>query len=69
MLERIAKVINDYKESDLNVTEETTFADLELDSLDMVELVMNLEEELGVSIEMDGTLKTVGDLMAVLQKA
>ncbi len=69
MLERIAKVINDYKESDLNVTEGTTFADLELDSLDMVELVMNLEEEFGVSIEMDGALKTVGDLMAVLQKA
>ncbi|HNW04184.1 MAG TPA: phosphopantetheine-binding protein [Oscillospiraceae bacterium] len=68
MLERIAKVINDYKESNLDITEETTFADLELDSLDMVELIMNLEEEFGVSIEMDGAIKTVGDLMAVLQK-
>ncbi len=69
MLERIAKVINDYLESDRVVTEETTFADLELDSLDMVELVMNLEEEFGVNIEMDESLKTVGDLMALLQRA
>lgn len=69
MLERIAKVINDYMETERAITEETTFADLELDSLDMVELVMNLEEEFGVSIEMDESLKTVGDLMALLQKA
>jgi acyl carrier protein len=69
MLERIAKVINDYMETERAITEETTFADLELDSLDMVELVMNLEEEFGVSIEMDESLKTIGDLMTLLQKA
>ncbi len=69
MLERIAKVINDYMESERSITEETTFAELELDSLDMVELVMNLEEEFGVNIEMDESLKTVGDLMTLLQKA
>ncbi|HQQ89643.1 MAG TPA: acyl carrier protein [Oscillospiraceae bacterium] len=69
MLERIAKVINDYMETERSITEETTFAELELDSLDMVELVMNLEEEFGVNIEMDESLKTVGDLMTLLQKA
>ena len=69
MLERIAKVINVYMETERSITEETTFAELELDSLDMVELVMNLEEEFGVNIEMDESLKTVGDLMTLLQKA
>lgn len=69
MLERIAKVINDYMETESVITETTTFAELELDSLDMVELVMNLEEEFGVNIEMDGSLKTIGDLMAVLPNA
>ena len=69
MIERIAKVINDYMETERSITEETTFAELELDSLDMVELVMNLEEEFGVNIEMDESLKTVGDLMTLLQKA
>ncbi len=69
MLERIAKVINDYMETESAITETTTFAELELDSLDMVELVMNLEEEFGVNIEMDGSLKTIGDLMAVLPNA
>ncbi|HPD88115.1 MAG TPA: acyl carrier protein [Oscillospiraceae bacterium] len=69
MLERIAKVINDYMETERSITESTTFAELELDSLDMVELVMNLEEEFGVNIEMDESLKTVGDLMTLLQKA
>jgi len=69
MLERIAKVINNYLETERPITQETTFAELELDSLDMVELVMNLEEEFGVNIEMDESLKTVGDLMTLLQKA
>ena len=70
MLEQIAKVLREYKEDDnLIVTEETTFAELELDSLDTVELVMNLEEELDVTIEMDESVKSVKDLMGVIEKA
>lgn len=69
MLEKITKVIRDYKEDDtVVVTEETTFTELELDSLATVELVMNLEDELGVTIEMNQNIKTVGDLIKILAK-
>jgi acyl carrier protein len=69
MLEKIAKIISDYKGTDIDITEETTFSDLELDSLDTVEIVMNLEEEFGVTIEMNETIQSVGDLMNVLGNA
>lgn len=69
MLEKIAKAIRDYKDDQsVTVTETTTFAELELDSLATVELVMNLEDELGVTIEMNQDVKTVGDLLKILEK-
>ncbi len=70
MLERIQKVFRDYKCDDsLVITEETTFAGIGLDSLDTVELVMNLEDEFGVTIKLDGGVKSVGDLMKVIENA
>ena len=70
MLERIAKVCKAFIENDeLVITEQTIFSELELDSLDMVELVMNIEEEFGVTIEMNEAIKSVGDLMKILQNA
>ena len=41
---------------------ETTFEALGVDSLDTVEMVMKLEEELGIEVELEGSLKTVGEL-------
>jgi len=70
MLEKITEILRDYKgEPDLEVTEQSTFAELELDSLDTVELVMNLEEEFSVTIEMSENIQTVGDLIKVIESA
>jgi len=70
MLEKITKILRDYKGNDeLAVTEESTFLDLELDSLDIVEIVMSLEEEFSITIEMSDNIKTVGDLMAIIKAA
>ena len=70
MLEKITEILRDYKgEPDLEVTEQSTFAEMELDSLDTVELVMNLEEEFSVTIEMDENIQSVGDLIKVIEKA
>ena len=43
---------------------DTTCESLHLDSLDMVEMIMDMEEELGVDFEMDGEMKleTIGEL-------
>jgi acyl carrier protein len=54
------------------VTEAASFAeDLEADSLDLVELVMSLEDELGITIEEDdlAEVKTVGDALDVILAA
>ena len=70
MLEKIAQILKDYKDNqELAITEQTTFAELELDSLDTVELVMNIEEEFSVTIEMSQDIKSVGDLMKIISAA
>ena len=70
MLKRIEKVLRDYKgNSELVITEATTFTELEFDSLDIVELIMNLEDEFGVTIEMNDSIQSVGDLMAAMENA
>ncbi|MFB0918276.1 MAG: acyl carrier protein [Clostridiaceae bacterium] len=70
IFEKVAKVIAEYKEIDVSeIKLESTFEELNLDSLDTVELVMKLEDELGVSIEMDENLKTVEDVVKEIEKA
>ena len=70
MLEKITEVLRDYKgDPELEVTEQSTFAELELDSLDTVELVMSLEEEFSVSIEMNENIQSVGELIEVIENA
>ena len=52
-----------------SITEATSFSDdLGIDSLDIVELLMSVEEEFGVSIEPDPSIATVGDLMAKIDE-
>lgn len=66
--EKVAQAIAQYK--DLDVAEiklETSFEELGLDSLDMVELIMELEESLDIQLEMDESLKTVGDVVSAIE--
>ena len=46
-----------------SITEESTFESLNIDSLDMVELVCNLEDELGIDFGEPEGLKNVGDVI------
>lgn len=51
------------------LTADMTFKDLGIDSLDLVDLVFELEEEIGVQFEDDELLKlkTVQDLLDLIQ--
>ena len=54
----------------IEATEDQTWQDLDVDSLDLVELVKALEDRFGVAIA-DGRLKaikTVGDAVALVQE-
>ena len=60
--------IRSYLASELDISEDeitrdTTFESLGVDSLDTVEMVMDLEQELGVEPEIEEKIATVGELV------
>ena len=66
--EAIAKIIAERTGCDISaVKPESTFTELGIDSLDTVELLMNLEDELGMELELDQPVATVGDLDKFIQ--
>ena len=63
MLEKLISYLS--KELDIpadSINRDTTFESLHLDSLDTVEMLMDLEEELGVDLELEEKLNTIGEL-------
>lgn len=68
MLEKIEKLLGEYKDVEPGTLKaETTFEELELDSLDLVDMAMACEDEFGVSVEVNEELKTIGDLIRVIE--
>lgn len=64
----IAELIAEHIECDPSeIKMETTFESLGIDSLDTVELLMNLEDKLGIEVELDQKVETVGDLVAFIE--
>ena len=60
--------IRSYLASELDISEDeitrdTTFESLGVDSLDTVEMVMDLEQELGVELDIEEKIATVGELV------
>ena len=50
-----------------DITRDSTFDSLGIDSLDIVEMIMDLETELGVELEMeDQQISTFGELAAFI---
>ena len=72
MLEKVAAIIREQlNQENVEITEATRFKeDLEVDSLDLFELVMALEDEYSVEIPAEDlqNLATVGDVMNYLKE-
>ena len=67
-MEQLEKIISEYKELEPGTLKpETTFAELELDSLDLVDMAMACEDAFGVTVEVSEDLKTVGDLVKIVE--
>ena len=68
--EQVMKLIADATKTELSTLSETTsfIDDLNLDSLDMVEMMMKMEDEFDIEIPEGDTesLKTVGDIVTYL---
>jgi acyl carrier protein len=61
--EQIRQIVANHMDLDPEtITPESTLEDLKIDSLDMVEIIMNIEEELGVEMEELGEAKTLGQV-------
>ena len=51
-----------------SVKPESTFKDLNVDSLDIAEMVMTLEDEFGITIELEEGVATVQDLVNLIER-
>ena len=68
VFEAIAELVAERVEKDVSeITMASKFQDLGIDSLDTVELLMNLEDKLGIEVELDQKVETVGDLVAFIE--
>ncbi len=69
VFQAIAELIADRNEIDAeSITPETSFAELGIDSLDTVEMLMDLEDRIGTEIELDEKVETVGELCAFIER-
>ena len=64
----IAKIVAERTGCDVaDIRPDSKFSELGIDSLDTVELLMNLEDEIGIEIELDHKVETIDDLDQFIQ--
>lgn len=68
VFDAIAELIAERNDCDkADITMDSSFRDLGIDSLDTVEMLMNLEDKLGKEIELEQSVETVGDLVRYIE--
>ena len=68
MFEKIANYLSEQLDISVDdISAETTFESLGVDSLDTVEMVMDLEDELGIELELEEKIATIGELVAFVE--
>jgi acyl carrier protein len=68
MKEKIVEILADYKNvSADDIKTDVPFTELGLDSLDVAELVMQIEDELGVTLQLSIKYNTVDKLVAYIE--
>ena len=69
VFQKIVDTIVDAKGIDAaSITPESNFKDLNVDSLDIAEMVMTLEDEFGITIELEEGVATVQDLVDLIER-
>ena len=69
VFEKIAALLANTVHCDASeIHPDTNFEDLGIDSLDIAEVVMKIEDEYGISLEMDGSLAQVSDLVSKIEE-
>ena len=66
-LEKVKELLAEHLEMDAaEITEETTFEDLGVDSLDTVEILMEMEDEFGIELKPGEVGKSVKEVVAYI---
>ena len=69
LFDQIAEVVAEHLDCDKDeITRESTFESLGIDSLDAVELVMELEEKLGIQLDLDRDLENIDELVKFVEE-
>lgn len=68
-MEKVKELLAEHLEMDVaEITDETTFEDLDIDSLDTVEIMMEMEDEFGIEIKAAEVGKSVKELAAYIDE-
>ncbi|MCI8631712.1 MAG: acyl carrier protein [Firmicutes bacterium] len=68
LFDTIAELIAERTDCDVaDIKPESKFSDLGIDSLDTVEVLMELEDRLGKEVELNQKVETVQDLINVIE--
>lgn len=67
-LEQLKAIVDEYKGEDVALSEATTFEEIGFDSLDKVDLMMQVEEKFGIEMGDDVAVNTVGELIAKIDE-
>ncbi len=63
-IDKVKELLAEHLDIDAStITAETTFEDLDIDSLDTVEIMMEMEDEFGIEMQYQEVGKTVGELV------
>ena len=69
VFDKIAAIIADKLEIDKSeITPESSFNDMQVDSLYMVEIMLSIEDEFNLVIEDASNMETVADLVAYVEE-
>ncbi len=66
--ERVVQILREKCELDesVEITMNTTFQDIDLDSLSVVEIALECEDEFGIQIDVEEPPKTLGEFVALV---
>lgn len=68
LFDTIAELIADRTDRDVSeIKPESTFSELGIDSLDTVELLMELEDKIGKEVELKQKVDTIQDLVDLIE--
>ena len=69
LFDQIAEVVAEHLDCEKEeITKEATFESLGIDSLDAVELVMELVEKLGIQLDLDRDLENIDELVKFVEE-